>query len=85
MGRRRHDEDLFNGKADAWLFLESLPNGDFRPCAASLARERRIAEKDMPLAGHAAAGPLVLARVQARVLVDFCPGIPVYLGSEEPK
>ena len=85
MPRRLHAEDLSNGKAKAWLFMESLSNGDLRPFAASLARTRAIALRDLPLAGHAVPGPLVMAEVDAQVLVDHCPGIPVYLGSEESK
>ena len=82
MGRKMKTDALLSGKEKAWLFLESLPNGDMRPFAGSLALTEEVANRDILLAGCSVPGPLLCVRIPARALVDFCPDIPVYYGSE---
>jgi len=83
MGRRGKSEDLFNGVSKAWLFLESRPGGTFVPHSASLARTEAVAKQDMLLLGCESRNPLICVRVDASVLVEYCPEIPVYFGSKE--
>ena len=66
-----------------WLYLEWMPDGAFRPVAASLARKESAALADLDTLAIGAANPLFAVRAEARVLVDACGGIPVYVGSEE--
>jgi hypothetical protein len=66
-----------------WLYLEWMPDGAFRPVAASLACKERVALSDMAALAVGAENRLFAVRADARVLVDACGEIPVYVGSEE--
>lgn len=82
MSRRGKSEDLFNGQAKVWLFLEAMPGGEFVPRAASLAVREKDAELDMELVcGNR--GPMVCVRANAAAVADSCLEIPVYFGAKE--
>ena len=66
-----------------WIYLEWTPDGTFRPVAASLARKEGVALADLDTLSIGAVNPLFAVRADARILVDACGEIPVYVGSEE--